>query len=143
MYVNASFKLEDNPVFGKRTSLRLKCNHIKFRGTEGEGAPLPKRQPLPARNIQLDRLVAALDFLDVWNWKPKYDTSELGGKVYDGRSWSFSASIAGRECNTGGDNAYPSFEDAQKTSYKAERYAFLIMAVKSAFAIDEFANFDY
>ena len=52
-------------------------------------------------------------------------------------SWSFSASIGGRECKSGGSNAFPSFLDVQKASLDAERYAFLVYAIRSTFAIDE------
>lgn len=140
MYAEAKFCLEEKLVFSGSFSWRLKGNHIRFRGTNGEGVPMAPRQPVPARNIWLDQFVAALDFLDVWNWKPDYDPTECGVTVCDGKSWSFSASIAGKECKTGGYNAFPSFEDVQKTSLKEERYGFLVMAIKSAFEIDEFTK---
>ena len=137
LHAESKFELIEEAAFTGTTSVRLKGNHIKFRGTNGEGDPLPARQPIPAANEQIDRLVAALDFLDVWNWKSHYDPVECGYTVFDGMSWSFSASIGGRECKTAGSNAFPSFLDAQEASLDAERYAFLVYAIRSTFAIDE------
>lgn len=137
MHADSKFELIEEAAFSGTTSLRLKGNHIKFRATNGNGNPLPARQPIPARNKQIDRLVAALDFLDVWNWKPNYDPIECGYTVGDGMSWSFSASIGGRECKTGGTNAFPSFLNPQTASLDTERYAFLVFAIRSAFSIDE------
>ena len=137
MHAESKFELIEEAAFTGTTSLRLKGNHIKFRGTKGDGEPLPARNPIPARNEQIDRLVAALDFLDVWNWKSNYHPIECGYTVCDGMSWSFSASIGGRECKSGGSNAFPSFLDVHKASLDAERYAFLVYAIRSTFAIDE------
>lgn len=137
MASDATFELIEDAAFSGTTSIRLKGNHIRFRRRNGDDQPLAPLPPIPVRNEQIETLIAALDFLDVWNWKPTYDPIECGCTVCDGMSWLFKAKIAGRECEAGGANAYPSFADTTKASLKVERYAFLVFAIRSVFAIDE------
>ena len=136
-----SFELAEDATFIGTTSWRLKRNHIRFRGTNGEGNPLPAVQPIAASEIQIARFVAALDFLDVWSWKDSYNPEECGYTVCDGMSWSFKASIDGKVCNSSGSNAYPSFSDPQVASLDSERYGFLVFAFQSSFAIDFHSQF--
>ena len=132
----SSFELIEHHAFTGSFSWRLKGNHIRFRGRNSADDPLPACQPIPARNEQIERLVAALDFLRVWEWRTDYNPMECGHTVCDGMSWSFKASIAGRECKSGGGNAYPSFADPTKSSMEPERYAFLVFALRSTFGIE-------
>lgn len=136
MTPESSLELIENHTFVGSFSWRLKGNHIRFRGRDSENQPLPACQPIPARVEQVERLVETLDFLRVWDWKADYDPIDCGYTVCDGMFWSFKASIAGRECKSGGDNAFPSFADPTKTSIDPERYSFLVFALRSTFGID-------
>ena len=92
-----SFELIEDAAFTGSLSWRLKGNHIHFRGRNGNGAPLSPRRPVPARDKQIGKFVAALDFLQVWDWKSDYNPVECGDTVCDGMTWSFTALIHGRQ----------------------------------------------
>jgi hypothetical protein len=80
---------------------------------------------------ELSRFAAALDFLDVWNWKLHYDPGDAGYAVLDGETWAFKAQIGGRRCVTAGTNAYPAFENVLQTAIDPERVGLLVAAMQS------------
>ena len=129
------FELREQHAFTGSTSWRLKDGHIRFRGRNGANEALPSTQPISAPNEHVESFIAALDFLDVWNWRPDYRPDECGYVVMDGKSWTFTGSIGGREINAGGGNAYPAFTDASKSALEPERYAFLVFAFYRSFGI--------
>ena len=129
------FELCEQHAFTGSTSWRLKGGHIRFRGRNGSGEPLPAVQPASAPQDRIESFIASLDLLDVWNWRPDYDPEECGDSVIDGMSWTIQGLIGGREINAGGGNAYPSFRDAAASSLDPERYAFLVLAFHRSFGI--------
>jgi hypothetical protein len=124
------FELSEDHAFTGRKTLRLKQNHIKFRGFNGDVSPVP------ARNSQIAEFKEVLDFLDVWHWKPKYDPEECGMSVLDGKSWSFTANLTDLKCKTGGFNAYPSLSNVDVASLNSQRYDFLVYAIQSVFDLE-------
>lgn len=106
---------------------------MRFRSKGSYRDPAIGRVPVSER--QLSRFVAALDLLDVWNWKRHYQPEDAGYMVDDGGSWSFKALIGGRSCATHGTNAYPAFEDASQTAIDAERLGLLLAAMQDILGI--------
>ena len=121
------FALSEDHAFTGRKTVRLKQNHIKFRGFNGDVAPIA------ARNDQIEAFKEVLDFLDVWTWKSNYDPEECGFAVLDGKTWSFTADLLGCKCESGGSNAYPSLADVSLASLNSQRYDFLVYAIQSVF----------
>ena len=131
MFSNPSFEFAEDIVFSGSYSWRLKDGELRYRGTDQFRDPSIIR--LPVRDEQIERFVAALDFLDVWHWKEHYDPEDAGYCADDGGSWSFRALIRGRSCNTSGTNAFPSFDNVTQTTVRPERFAMLAAAVSSVF----------
>ena len=129
------FELCEQHAFTGSTSWRLKDGHIRYRGRDGRGEPHPAAQPVSAPKERIESFIAALEFLDVWNWRSDYNPTDCGWVTMDGMSWTFTGSIDGREIDAGGENAYPSFTDAAQTSTAHERYAFLVFAFHRSFGI--------
>ncbi len=98
----------------RRYSWRLKESEIRFRGS-GEYQRLVL-QRIPASVEQIASFRAALDLIQVWDWRNDYDPNDIGCVVEDGSAWTFVASFEGRDCRCGGVNAYPSFADVNLTT---------------------------
>lgn len=91
---------------------------------------------VPASDAELDEFFAALELIQVWEWRPDYDPRDVGVTVLDGSSWSFIASDGVRQCRCGGVNAHPSFGDHQVTTVDRGRFALLRAALYDCFGIE-------
>jgi hypothetical protein len=129
---NATFELCEHRTFAGSIAWRLKGNSLQFEHTDYKQV-ITKLRPLVIRKNQIASFVAALNFLDVWNWNPNYRDSNSR----DGMSWKFQCSIDGRTCCTSGINAFPSFADPKVESVLGiERYGFLYLSLGYAFGVD-------
>lgn len=133
-----SFTLSEQHAFGSQLSWRLKDSEIRFRGS-GEYEKLVLRR-IPASPGQVADFLAALDLIEVWNWRSDYAPEDVARSVLDGSGWSFIASCEGRQCRCGGVNAYPSFADVSRTTTDRGRYALLVAAMYDCFCIDGYIN---
>lgn len=129
----ASFTLTEQFAFGSQYSWRLKDSEIRFRGSGGYQRLVLQRIPVSVGQIAAFR--AALDLIQVWDWRNDYDLDEVGCAVEDGSSWSFAAAFEPRDCRCGGVNAYPSFADANSTTTDRGRFALLAAAMYDCFGI--------
>jgi hypothetical protein len=136
MEIATSFTLTERFVFGSMYSWRLKEAEVRFRGS-GDFERLVL-QRIPASHERIAAFAAALDLLQVWEWRSVYDPNDCGWAVEDGSSWSFSASMGNRTCHCGGVNAYPSYADAQQTTVDRGRLALLKSALYDCFAIEAY-----
>lgn len=132
----SSFTLSEQFALGGDFTWRLKDSEIRCRGS-GEYAQIVN-QRIPVSDERVVAFKDALDLLDVWSWRNDYDPDDVGFMTDDGSSWSFAASIDGRECKCGGVNAYPAFGDASKTTTDRGRYALLLAAMYACFDIDTY-----
>lgn len=117
-------------------SWRLKDGQIRYRVTGSFRGIII--EPIASDEFKLKRFVAALDLLDVWNWKSLYSTDDTDCLVFDGGVWWFKADFSGRSCNTKGKNAYPGFDDPQNTVLSKERFSLLCASFYDVFAIESF-----
>jgi hypothetical protein len=131
-----TFRLTEQFAFGSQYSWRLKDSEIRFRGS-GDYECLVNRR-IPASDAQVKEFSAALELIQVWDWRSDYDPSDVGVTVQDGSSWSFVASDGRRECRCGGMNAYPSFADPTRTTTDQGRFALLRAALYDCFAIESY-----
>jgi hypothetical protein len=129
-----TFTLAEQFAFGSQYSWRLKDSEIRFRGA-GDFERLVTRR-IPASDAQVDEFFAALELIQVWEWRPDYDASDVGVSVKDGSSWSFIASDGERQCRCGGVNAHPSFADHKLTTIDRGRFALLHAALYDCFGIE-------
>lgn len=129
-----TFTLAEQSAFGSRYSWRLVDSEIRFSGA-GDFERLVTRR-IPASEAQVDEFFAALDLLQVWEWRSDYDPGDVGLAVLDGSSWSFIASDGERECRCGGVNAHPSFADPKATTVERGRFALLHAALYDCFGIE-------
>ena len=135
MMVFASFQLtERNYLGGHSYSWRLKDGEIRFRGS-GRYAGLVNRR-IPADEQQVQALADAFALLDIWAWRPDYDPGDVGMAALDGSRWSFAASFDKHTVDSAGDNAFPSFSDASKTSVTRDRFDLLTAAIYTCFSIE-------
>lgn len=133
-----SFTLTEQFAFGSAYSWRLKEGEIRFRGSgHYEGLVL---QRIPASDRQIASFVAALDLIEVWDWRNNYDPEDIGYTVLDGSTWSFTASFGTRECRCSGANGYPSFADPQQTTTDRGRFALLHAALIDCFGIEVYMH---
>ncbi len=130
----ASFTLTEQFAFGSQYSWRLKESEIRFRGS-GEYQRLVL-QRIPVSVKQIASFFAALDLIQVWDWRNDYDPNDAMCVVEDGSWWSFTASFDGRDCRCGGVNAYPSFADVNLTTTDRGRFALLGAAMYDCFGIE-------
>ena len=136
--MSSSFTLSDQFALGGEFTWRLKDSEIRYRG-KGEYSQIVNRR-IPASDEQIAAFKDALDLLDVWSWRNDYDPDDVGFMVDDGSSWLFAASIDGRECECGGVNAYPAFQDASQTTTNRGRYALLLAALYACFHIGTYIH---
>jgi hypothetical protein len=130
----ASFTLTEQFAFGSQYSWRLKESEIRFRGS-GEYQRLVL-QRIPVSIEQIASFRAALDLIQVWDWRNDYDPNDVRCVVEDGSSWSFAASFEGRDCRCSGVNAYPSCADVTLTTTDRGRFALLGAAMYDCFGIE-------
>lgn len=133
-----SFTLSEQFAFGSEYSWRLKESEIRFRGS-GDYERLVLRR-IPVSDEQIASFFAALELIQVWDWRSDYGPTDCGFTVCDGSAWSFSASFGGRSCRCGGENAYPSFSNAKQTTIDRGRFALLQAAMYDCFRIDGFVH---
>lgn len=131
-----SFTLSEQFAFGSQYSWRLKEGEIRFRGS-GEYQRLVLRR-IPASEAQIASFLAALDLLQVWEWRSDYDSQDVGCLTLDGSSWSFTASFGVRNCACGGVNGFPSFEDPKKTTPDRGRLSLLQAALYDCFGVEAY-----
>ena len=99
---------------------------------------------MPVTDAQIERFTAALDLLQVWEWRDDYDPEDieigcansLTWVIEDGGAWWFKARLNERTCRSAGGNAFPSYADHRVSSLAAERFALLRTAFHETFAID-------
>lgn len=133
-----SFTLSEQFAFGSEYTWRLKETEIRFRGS-GDYDRLVLRR-IQASHEQIASFFAAIELIQVWDWRNDYRPTDCGFTVDDGSAWSFSASFAGRSCRCGGANAYPSFSDAKKTTIDRGRFAFLQAAMYDCFRMEGYIH---
>lgn len=136
--MSPSFMLAEQSAFGSSYSWRLKESEIRFRGA-GDFEHLVRRR-IPASEQQIASFFAALDLIQVWDWRPDYDPDDVGVTVDDGSCWSFVASLGSRQCRCGGVNAYPSFGDPKVTTTNRGRFALLHAAMYECFGIEGYIH---
>lgn len=136
--MQAVFALSEHFAFGSRYSWRLKESEIRFRGS-GEYERLVL-QRIPARVEQIDSFFAALELLQVWDWRSDYDPGDVGFAVMDGSAWSFSASFEERHCRCGGCNGYPSYADPKHTTIDRGRFTLLLAAMHDCFGLEGYIH---
>src|SRR5262245_42029647 len=129
-----TFPLTEQSAFGSQYSWRLKDSEIRFRGA-GDFERLVARR-IPASEAQIDEFFAALELIQVWEWRSDYDPSDVDVTVEDGSSWSFIASDGARQCRCSGVNAHPSFADHMVTTVDRGRFALLHAALDDCFGIE-------
>jgi hypothetical protein len=132
--MNATFEISQSFCLGGEYSWRLKDAEIRYRGTREFKELIVGR--IPAPEWQVERFVAALDLLDVWNWRNNYQPDDIGHLVLDGGWWSFNAVIGVRSIKAAGVNAYPSYADPQQTTTDEARFRLLCAALYDCFYID-------
>lgn len=135
MSVDLTFELSVHIVFCGSYTWRLEEGELRYCGTGSLDDPAIGT--IPVFSEQIAQFTQELDALDVWNWKPVYQPEDLGISVDDGGYWSFKAHLDDRTCQTAGDNAYPSFESAAKTSLESERYGRLVERMQSIFGLPQ------
>ncbi|MCA9115716.1 MAG: hypothetical protein KDA79_11575 [Planctomycetaceae bacterium] len=134
--LQTTFTLTEQFAFGSHYSWRLKESEIRFRGS-GEFAQLVIRR-IPASDAQVEEFFAAVEFLQVREWRSDYHPGDINQEVLDGSSWSFTASVHGLECCCGGENAYPSFADPEFTTTGRGRFGLLHAAMYDCFEIESY-----
>lgn len=77
-----------------------------------------------------------MDRIRIWQWKHRYDPSDLGTNVYDGGGWHFLMQYGERTIDTSGENAGPKLGHPKATSLDSEwveqlSYAVLKLTEKS------------
>ena len=87
------FELGENIHRFGHYSWRLKDGQIRYRGTWSFRGRIS--QPIASDEFKLKRFVAALDLLDVWNWKSVYSSDDTDWLVFDGGIWWFKADFSG------------------------------------------------
>ena len=108
-------------------AVRLEGGILKL--CEGEdGTKLKTRERLRVREDRWMAFAKAVSFLEAGSWKGEFDTEDLDMMVFDGCSWGFDYENSGLRCLTGGDNAYPSYDDCA-TSLDADRALLLFLAM--------------
>ena len=133
-----TFSLTEQSAFGSQYSWRLKESEIRFRGSgDYEGLVL---QRIPASEEQIASFRAALDMIQVWDWRDDYDPNDIGYSVADGSAWTFSATLGERSCRCGGVNGYPAFNDPQQTTTDRGRLALLQAALYDCFGIEAYIH---
>jgi hypothetical protein len=125
-------------ITSSQYSWRLKDSEIRFRGS-GEYAQLVTRR-IPASDKQVDDFFAAIELIQVWDWRSDYHPNDVGLEVFDGSVWSFMASDGARECRCGGVNAYPSFADPNVSTTNRGRFAMLHAAFYDCFGISSYVQ---
>ncbi|MFO0825818.1 MAG: hypothetical protein U0792_22310 [Gemmataceae bacterium] len=133
-----TFTLTEQHAFGSQYSWRLKESEIRFRGT-GDFERLVI-QRIPASAAQIEEFFSALELLQVWDWRPDYDPSDVNAVVEDGSTWSFVGSDGSRQCRCSGINAYPSLVDPATTTLNRGRFALLRAALYDCFGIESFIH---
>lgn len=137
LMISASFQLiERYELGGHSYSWRLKDGEIRFRAS-GRFAGLINRR-IPADERQVHALAEAFSLLDVWAWRSDYDPSDVDMTALDGSSWSFAASFNDQSVDSAGDNAFPSFADASRTSLTRDRFDLLTSAIYTCFSIEHY-----
>lgn len=130
-----TFALAEVFAFGSQYTWRLKESEIRFRGS-GDFERLVMHR-IPATAERIEAFFSALDLLQVWDWRNNYDPGDAGYAVMDGSSWTFTASFEGRECRSGGVNAYPAFANPiQTAALDRGRFGLLCASLYDCFAID-------
>ena len=86
-----------------------------------------RRQPTAVEWASFGRV---LDDLRLWEWNKSYAAEDLGLTIYDGHSWGFSCRIGVRQVDVRGRNAYPTYEDPQKTTRDATTFRRLTEALE-------------
>lgn len=133
-----SFTLTEQFAFGSQYSWRLKDSEIRFRGSgDYDGLVLGR---IPASDVQVASFLAALELIQVGEWRNDYNPDEIGVEVCDGSAWAFSAEIEGRNFHCSGANGYPSFINPKQTTTNRGRFALLQAAFYDCFAIDAYIH---
>lgn len=133
-----TFTLTEQSAFGSQYSWRLKDSEIRFRGSgDYEGLVLRR---IPASDEQIASFFAALELIQVWEWRTDYNPNDIGFSVDDGSAWAFSAVFGERNCHCSGENAYPSFTDPKQTTMYGGRFALLQTAMYDCFGIDAYIH---
>ena len=127
-----AFELVERHALAGVSSWRLKDGQIRRRGCD-PGRPGGR---IEVARERIDQFVAALNLLEVWEWRQDYDPAECGYEVCDGFGWKFTALIDGRTCLAAGANAFPSYADVTKASLDVERYGLLLAAMRQVFGIE-------
>lgn len=138
MLTSPSFTLTEQFALGSMYSWRLKESEIRFHGT-GRYEHLVMRR-IPASDEQIASFVAALDLLQVWDWRNDYHPRDVGFETLDGSSWTFSASLGSRTCSSGGENGCPCFSAPRQTTLGRGRFSLLIAALYDCFQIEAYIH---
>jgi hypothetical protein len=131
---NARFELAERRCFQGEYSWRLKEGELRYRGTKHFQSLFNGR--IPVTEEMLQKFIAALDLVEVWDWRGDYSPGDIELAVLDGGDWLFKAEIDGRSVKASGDNAYPAYENAQQTTCEEQRFRLLKAALYDAFSID-------
>ncbi|HAW26855.1 MAG TPA: hypothetical protein DCY03_01875 [Planctomycetaceae bacterium] len=134
--IDPAFELGENQEFIGQYSWRLKDGELRYRGSNQYAGLVNRR--IPVSQLQLDSFIAALNLLEVWNWRDDYDPLDAGMEVLDGGQWWFRARLEGRECQSSGWNAFPSYSDPTTTSLSPQRFALLRTCLYDSFDIDAY-----
>jgi hypothetical protein len=122
------FKLE--PAFTPSTIVELCGGNliVSLKSHDGELVAGSRFQATPDAS-HWNAFWNALEFLDIWSWKPKYDTLELGVAVCDGQGWQLQVQHAGLSVVSSGVNAYPSFGSPGCASLDEGRFGMFLFAL--------------
>lgn len=111
------FTIEIDKAFSPGTQYLLHHNHleVQYRGRE-------QRLASPTQ-MQWSGFWRLCEFLDLWNWLPEYNEHN----TRDGQSWKINIAFdKSKQIQSSGFNAYPSLEDAKRSSDTMDRFSLLL-----------------
>jgi len=119
------FAFKISPAFAPMTSVELRGADLVVTGEFAAGSDFH----VTPEDRHWEDFWCAADFLDVWRWKPDYDTWELGVAVDDGQEWSLQIVHGERSMKAGGRNAYPAYSSPVRSSLQEERFSMFVLAL--------------
>jgi hypothetical protein len=125
----SAFTFTVTPAFNPATIVDLAGGNLVVSNTLGGELVAESRFQVTPSKEHWEAFWKAVDFLDVWHWRPQYDTRELGVGVRDGKGWKLQMQQLDHYVATGGANAYPSFSSIDRPSLDEERFGLFLFAL--------------
>lgn len=121
------FVFEVAPPFAPTTRVELQSGSLVVsRLSQASNEQEAERHKARVPHGDWSMFLRAIDFLDVWNWKPRYAPQDIGYEVKDGQYWQVALAFKERSVRTKGHSAYPAFESPSVTSLQQERFGLFV-----------------